>query len=158
MKQSSVKWTSGGPRHCFWTPDCPLKLSCYLGLGPPKGIHIVICIFFNIAVVWGFTQRATKLNKLIFVRVFENYAWGIIVLSEGRKTYLSHCKMYPSLQMDCYLSQWGGMNTSQMFTTCSYTSSWKCKDMPHYLFIIIGMFEEIKRQCMRDPDQFRYIS
>ncbi len=24
-----VKGTSGGPRHCIWTPDCPLKLSCY---------------------------------------------------------------------------------------------------------------------------------
>ncbi len=28
----SFKGKSGGPRHCIWTPDCPLKLSCYLAL------------------------------------------------------------------------------------------------------------------------------
>ncbi len=31
------KGTSGGPRHCIWTPAGPLKLSCYLALDPPKG-------------------------------------------------------------------------------------------------------------------------
>ena len=36
-----LKGTSGGPRHCIWTPDCPLKLYCYLALDPPQGIHIV---------------------------------------------------------------------------------------------------------------------
>ncbi len=38
---SHLKGTSGGPRHCIWTPDCPLKLYCYLALDTPQGIHIV---------------------------------------------------------------------------------------------------------------------
>ncbi len=37
----SLKVTSGGPRHCIWTPGRTLKFSCYLALDPPKGIHIV---------------------------------------------------------------------------------------------------------------------
>ncbi len=43
LKNSDInhlKGTSGGPRHCIWTPDCLLKLSCYLALDPPEGIHI----------------------------------------------------------------------------------------------------------------------
>ena len=28
-------------RHCIWTPDCPLKLSCYRALNPTKRIHTV---------------------------------------------------------------------------------------------------------------------
>ncbi len=38
------KGTSGGLRHCIWTPDCPLKFSCYLALDRPTGIHIVILL------------------------------------------------------------------------------------------------------------------
>ncbi len=35
------KGTSGGPRHCIWGPDCPLRLSRYLALDRPTGIYIV---------------------------------------------------------------------------------------------------------------------
>ncbi len=38
---AGLKGTSGGTRHCIWTPDCPLKLSCYPALDPTKRIHIV---------------------------------------------------------------------------------------------------------------------
>ncbi len=41
IKQSRIKGTSGGPRHCIWTPDCPLKLSSDVAVDPIKGIHIV---------------------------------------------------------------------------------------------------------------------
>ena len=36
-----LKGASGGPRHCIWTPDCPLKLSCYPALNQTKSIHTV---------------------------------------------------------------------------------------------------------------------
>ncbi len=36
----SIKGTSVGPRHCIWTPDCPLKLSYYPALDPTKMVRI----------------------------------------------------------------------------------------------------------------------
>ena len=40
----TLKGTSGGPRHCIWTPECSLTLSCYLAPDPTKSMNIVILL------------------------------------------------------------------------------------------------------------------
>ncbi len=55
-----IKGTSWGPRHCIWTPNCPLKLSHYPALDPIiKGYMLVITKNLTPLVrsVWLFYNR-----------------------------------------------------------------------------------------------------
>ena len=45
VRNRYLKGTSGGPRHCIWTPDCPLKLSCYPALDPGKRFSEMVCFY-----------------------------------------------------------------------------------------------------------------
>ncbi len=42
-RHSCIKGTSGEPRHCIWTPDCPLKLFHYPALDSAHMTSEIVC-------------------------------------------------------------------------------------------------------------------
>ncbi len=100
-----LKGTSGGPRHCIWTPDCPLKLSCYLALDPPKGIHIVKSRSFLIF-QGGYSKHMTSEIEC-FHRYWNSASW--IPRCPLKLTEVSHfpCSLKTPMQsLTCALC-WG---------------------------------------------------